>query len=719
MYVVNAKASRLHFVWTFYLLVLNWRLARSFWFPAFSQYEADDGSRREWHSHITESGAIGGNYFNHVMLVYGNEIQITNYRVTIGPNLQSLSVTILIGRQVINNNYLVQVRRKNETVKYACLQMFARSEHVIQLSQSTESDIEHPSLCHQNFTLDNWPYVNIVNTFSRQVECPLQGGFNVHVYDKTSKTGLCHAYQGYTRIEVACHEDAGMRFLFRDAECVPANISMTVNQHTFCMGSWIDGECEFVVLRHDKMSRFWCLRLSKQNDNQYVGLLFRDLFCDDTVLPETDAYLRLDISRDTLHVGGELCVDDFEYCRIAQQPCIDSASLLTQTCAKRCGLCSTTHPSTCSIPLNFHARWYDVSNRRRRVAADITEHVLNVVNQHPLQCVNWSNRSVAASPQFVELMFVAKADGGCKPRYSCVQLRATSPSVLRLKQSSTQMWPFPNSDARRIDCSGFGYAQQTGGSMALQDSHFKTLIAAAGLTYVDCELQRDWSFSVAWTTRHQRQPCRGSLTQAGLGTSSKKKLTLNGCDGEELEKIFACIASDMKSFSKEQLIITETLDTDDRFICWFFPSPPSDVFYQLPVSDCGEVGLTSRKLRLNTLNITATFTETLLTTSYSDVTRYTAMTSYTGSTRYTPFQIVYNAKPVTTKTVNSAGPTPDSNPFEHSTEEVRTPVIKQTHKESGSCDTASAGSTMTTWYEHAIGFVMSIVMHCWYVIYVL
>ena len=214
-----------------------------------------------------------------------------------------------------------------------------------------------------------WPLVDISRFFTSSARCPIHGGFNIRLYDRRLRYGVCDAYDGETRIESECGSSSatsvsdvtateGLVFRFRYESCVPVGLRMSVTQRTLCAASWtavddgtsVGGErTTFIVLRHDSLDQAWCFRYNWRPTvdevplDQFSAYLFvGGLHCDVGHVgtnATTIDYIKIDLSRDTddLHhryqpqgqsIGNpslgfpdRLCIDDYEACSFWQEAC--------------------------------------------------------------------------------------------------------------------------------------------------------------------------------------------------------------------------------------------------------------------------------------------------------------------------------------------------------------------------------------------------------------
>lgn len=154
--------------------------------------------------------------------------------------------------------------------------------------------------------------------------------------------------------------------------------------------------------------------------------------------------------------------------------------------------------------------------------------------------------------------------------------------------SQGQLWPFPGTNGQSIDCASFAYKDDHDPFIYnYQSKYFKTLTLESDTVYVNCHLGNTKHFEVIYADGTK---CKGLISQDGLSTETKMKLTLNSdCPGRQTEQEFACLDSTKHMYSSKQLIVTESLDNNAvRIKCWVFPAFHENLFYLLSLEDCNE-----------------------------------------------------------------------------------------------------------------------------------
>ena len=113
---------------------------------------------------------------------------------------------------------------------------------MLQVKEAPLDEWPSSELCEDGvMKVDPWPYITNAALFENYVECPLSGGYNMKIYDKAKKLGVCDAVDGETRLESECMEGEGMYFRFRHANCVPDGLRMHKSQRVYCIAKWSEG----------------------------------------------------------------------------------------------------------------------------------------------------------------------------------------------------------------------------------------------------------------------------------------------------------------------------------------------------------------------------------------------------------------------------------------------------------------------------------------------
>ena len=575
-------------------------------FPSFLQSRSASQQRREWHSHIEENSRESATKYSTITNFYGHVMRTTIFGGKANPHTPNPFTRDCI-LEISPGYFLCSHKDKDdEKGRFLCVSFVQRSPDVMQMKESHMSDLEDPNLCNdEHFTMNKWPYINKANFFSSFNECHLHGGYSMKMLDKKHKKGVCDANDGETRLESECFEGDGISFRFRHSNCVPKGLQMHKNQQTYCMASWQHGSHTFSVLRSDKTDHVWCFIYPSVRGPMFKAYLFRDLYCETDPYPwDGKNYIIIDLQQDPPRSLNDLCVDDYEACEYWTQPCRIAGSVQQLTCAKTCGICNDKRPEFCTLPPQFQGNWVAKDDNHKHKIT-IIDKVLSFQSYSDLRCVQWDPRLLfVEETTYMEQMFVTTFDNGCRPRYSCVQFKKHSPSILRYRLSEHQLWPFDNTNGITVDCSNFNYKAPINPINHYRSRHFQTIISETERIYVDCKLEETKGFDAIYDDGTK---CEGELTQKGLSTQNKMKLILKNCPGRQAEQEFACLDSSKHGYLSEQLVVTETLDSFNRIRCWLFPVHPDLTFYLLPIEECNEGA--NEKISTGNIRPLATFHE--------------------------------------------------------------------------------------------------------------
>ncbi len=564
--------------------------AQSCLFPEFVQSRFRGELERQWYGHITKHGRESSKSFSYVITFKDATMKaavIAGRKAKHKPSPYTRECL----QQVEPGRYLVAHRESGfSRERYTCVQFLLRSLNVLQVKEAPLDEWPNTKLCEDDVMhVDPWPYVTNAALFENYVECPLSGGYNMKIYDKAKKIGVCDAFHGETRLESECMEGEGMHFRFRHSNCVPDGLRMHKDQRVYCIAKWSEGDNTFAILQHDKADHRWCFRYRTNPGKAFIAYLFQDVNCNMEPFPKsTSDYLQLELTRDEVRPLSKLCVDDYEACDMWSNPCRHAGSLPALSCPRTCGLCGDSRPATCTLPGKIHGKWVETSDSGKDIVS-ISDMFVSVGDLAEMQCVKWNEFS-NDDPDFSEHMLVTTFEDGCRPRYQCAQFEKRTPSILRFKLSQSQIWPFEDTIGSWIDCSSFRFRDDDKPFKdKYRSKHFKTLISMTDRIYVNCKLLKSRDFVVSFDNGEK---CNGTLTQDELSSKNKMKMHLERCLGQASEQEFACLDTATHGYYGDQMIVTESLDLSSKLRCWLFPASPGDTFYLLPASQCNEGSLT-------------------------------------------------------------------------------------------------------------------------------
>ena len=559
-------------------------------FPVFMQSNTSspdgEGKRiiRNWHSRIRDQNSestlqlrIDGSVFE-----------------TVSTDNTATSHTRVCLQMVGRNKYLVAHEEAGQTTnKYTCLQFLQRSSNVVQIRQAQLSNSMGKNLCQgNNMELQEWLVIDRNNVHEDSQPCPLVGGFSIQIYDKMNREGVCDAYKGQTRLESECSKGEGLYFYFRNRECVPRDLFMYKSQRTICLTNWRTGPYTFVLLKHNRDKFMWLLRYPTSQRESFSSVLLMDLVADmSSVVTDTNNYLRLDVVRDTARPAHALCLDDYEMCSHFDNPCMSPEMKLT--CPRTCGICNETRPVTCNFQSKQQSQWYYSSNPGTlglsiNATQLTTYHEQKVENYH---CIQWDQELPNEDPSTTTKMLVKEFHNGCRPRFSCVEFKQQTSSILFMKISEEYKWPFTQTPEDPLDCRHFAYEDDTSVSANPFKTKYLNLLYLRTSNTVTCDIPQDIAnYKVNFNGGAQ---CTVSLVlnenQDGFS------LELTNCPVSDMETSYACVDSSRMLPKRDQLVVTRSTSNIDAVQCWVFSRRQANVFYLLDAKDCNE----SIRKRLN------------------------------------------------------------------------------------------------------------------------
>lgn len=273
------------------------------------------------------------------------------------------SYSYLCVQRVTTGKYLVLYEAPGQTTSlYTCLQFIFRSASVVQVKVAPRSFRMNRTACaDSSLELDGWLWVDRRHVVSEQVLCSLQGGFIVRLYDRSRPSGVCTLNRGETRLESECAKGEGMIFNFRHERCVPDRLEMDSVQRMVCAVTWREGAYSFTLFRDDTLRHFWLLRHLTTGGDSFTAYLFFDLNADrrDPSQHDANAFLRLDVVRDTPQPVTSLCLDDVDMCAgRGAAACAMRASQEPLYCPRTCGICDASRPALCRFDDATRGQWY-------------------------------------------------------------------------------------------------------------------------------------------------------------------------------------------------------------------------------------------------------------------------------------------------------------------------------------------------------------------------
>ena len=483
-------------------------------------------------------------------------------------------------QEVEPGKYLVEHMPKgdgsfNNQPQYMCIQFVNRSEYIVQIKSSPKLNWRNQDICkEEHLSLDNYPLLSpkLVNT--KEVKCPLVGGYNMRINGPEGE--MCYGKLVLPRLESECEAGDGMIFNFRHQSCLHENLKWKKKQRMQCVASWDHGDFTFVILRPpSKEFEAWCLRITNTpngNGDERQMHLFMLPVCDPGAgnghgqITETQKYLTISLQRFNIQ---SVCADEFEGCQ-KDQFCDSSVA---EYCHRTCHKCKP-EVSPCMFSESVQGEWFLDSEAKQKINIDLYE--ITIPGQGQFKCLTRNGTGIKNDKKD-RTVLLHVFDNGCFPRYSCLEIRKTFPSVIQFRRGKSQDWPiFPIEDVKRQVCGDKRFFDQyeIAGNMRKYDIPFNTILHTSNYYNTDCRLPLDQlgfhGRSIFFTEGEQ---CNGCLTyDPSVGGDFFDVRPIN-CSKKAADHLrYICLANLDFEYNTKAVITGTYVGhvQPDSFLCWVF-----------------------------------------------------------------------------------------------------------------------------------------------------
>ncbi|XP_033747800.1 uncharacterized protein LOC117332858 [Pecten maximus] len=473
------------------------------------------------------------------------------------------------------NKFILKSSEDDGMTEFKCLEIIERSKSVMQFRESKGQATKSLSLCNQDsLVLDPWIAVSYNHILTDYSPCPLNAGFNMKIADRNGNDHGCNFMDLPMRFESDCLGGEGMVLDFRKHECT-SFLSTEILQKTICVTHWIHGNYLFAVVRKHGSGDIWCLRFpSRRIGKNFKAELFTDIICPD------DSPSNHNVNFFTLYlekvVQMELCADEYSQC--SRKPCM---SYIRDQCHKSCGKCKVDEPlPICSFPRRFRGEWYLATSQQENV--NISESVMQIGSIGHFKCVAYPD-----SPPSKERTYttISLFENGCRPRYTCLDLKRISPSVIGFSISQSFVWPLNDEHPGKSICNTERFEpddEPIGDRYRSSPNAAKPILPISRtLVPTSCHLKSVHNYLVQIkSTTH----CRGRMYQ-DCKNSSLIRMEFNRCRIQQEPLNFMCVAS-FKGRYWEKLLILVNLDNIYDSKCLAFTSLKPTEALMLQSSQC-------------------------------------------------------------------------------------------------------------------------------------
>ncbi|CAI9714987.1 Hypothetical predicted protein [Octopus vulgaris] len=319
-----------------------------------------------------------------------------------------------------NGKYIASHIEIAHTTSYVCMEFLRRGEIIVQLKQSEISKTNYPDLCN-TLMLDMWPLVLLEKLLEHKVSCPFSGGYNLQMFD-SSGSALCREEIVPIRLESECESGEGMMIHFRTKACIHKDLNMEVKQKLYCLAHWNEGPFRFIILREkNRRDHIWSLRVKEPVNEIKTAALFMVPVCDTgEEITQTKMYLELKLDK---YVVSTTCADEFKDCAQYVQFC-DSG--YRQHCSNSCRDCRQDVIKLCPFSERLRSTWVQSMKKNKQLSINITHYQISIQTLGMFHCLVAKGKSTPDSDVLLQLF-----QNGCYPRYTCLQIEKTAPSVIR------------------------------------------------------------------------------------------------------------------------------------------------------------------------------------------------------------------------------------------------------------------------------------------------
>ncbi len=233
---------------------------------------------------------------------------------------------------------------------------------------------------------------------------------------------------------------------------------------------------------------------------------------------------------------------------------------------------SADHPGRLAITVNnTYITTYDTSGFQER-----------------FYCMQWDPLPPPSKEdEPTRIMLVSEFDSGCKPRYSCAEFLQKASSVLFMKISRSQNWPFTETVDQPVDCSTFEFDDDK----SLVPNMFKSatyrLVYSRTSNTVPCSLPGglvDYSVTFRGT---DELSCMGSLLPSGENSFVAQFHNCGGVDTSAIATSYTCVESSSLLNNMQLVVARAETGTPEQLYCWLFPRG-GGAFYLMAPDQCNE-----------------------------------------------------------------------------------------------------------------------------------
>jgi hypothetical protein len=294
----------------------------------------------------------------------------------------------------------------------------------------------------------------------------------------------------------------------------------------------------------------------------------------------TGNYLSINFTK---YVINSLCEDEFQECSQNKFCKTD----MEAHCKKSCYHCRP-EASICAIPEYIRGSW-GVLETNITSMVDISTYEFSQKNLGNFQCLksNYTDKN--------QMILLQTFENGCYPKFSCLEVFQTSPSIIQFRLGKRTSWPvFPLEDVGKLACNEKQFYTSIISGQNKETVQIQKTTAVDPKYYygVDCGLSDEFSDGVYSLYFQEGSKCDGCIGFDARYDYTVFTISTIECSNADKELNYLCLASYKLNTNSTTAVITKRKSKIDEFLCWVFTgSGANRKLLVLKVSDCNELSV--------------------------------------------------------------------------------------------------------------------------------
>lgn len=505
--------------------------------------------------------------------------------------------------KMADNKFMVRHEEPAKPSTYVCIEFVKRGVSVVQIRESEYiADLDLQFCQDHRLGINPWPLILRSRIEDEYVLCPLEGGYNMKITNANGIPNGCNMKALPMRLESECIAGEGMIFDFRAKSCLQGT-PMDISTNIVCITEWWDRGHTFTIIRSHK-GQIWCLRTSNgtENSDKIRSELFFDLVCargPKDLMGWTRSsggaargrvsenrgnrrqraarFITLDLDR-VPHKN--LCQDEYRECSHMSCP-----KYIENECPLSCRKCSPRMPPpVCTFPSSLRGVWYQRDYEGGRVihVGESTFHIERVGN---FKCISLNKVSTRSEGRY---SVVSTFRNGCRPRYSCIQIKDISPMVMGYVLSSSYGWPLIDEELKQSVCAKQRFVPDV---KPIRDTYrsfpdsLKPIVSRSRYSQFE-----DCGFLTSYEIRLALKPgvgCYGNMFQDCLD-NTKFRIEMKDCPAHPPVTDYYCL-SRFKPNYWENAILLQNRDNISDVVCLLFSLMKEKEVLVMAASQCSRL----------------------------------------------------------------------------------------------------------------------------------